>query len=237
MVDMQCPKCGSSDTKRMKLEIFDHSVRKLWLMIVIFAVLGVSIHPVILFFAVVAIILMIAVNAARKHHHKNDWVMQCTRCGHQFSVDNPDKIELVNEKKAKQKEKQNQKVKMYAEKNRVTIEHLNKNGQLLENETLLYTVDYFCPHKSAYTTAGAQLKVTDKSLICYNEKSRLRIPQSSIISIKKKNYFLIIPTGIQICTNDEGRKRKYDFVVMFDKRKEILRMLDSSHEVSFQSQR
>lgn len=226
MVDLQCPKCESNDTKRMKSEIFDKSVRKLWFMIVIFTALGVSIHPVILFFAVVVIILMIVVNTIQKHKHRNEWIMQCTRCGHQFSVTNPDKIESINTKKAQQTEKRNQKAKIYAERNKVIIENLNKNSQLAEDETLLHTVDYFCPHKSAYI-ASSQLKLTDRSLICYNEKNSLRIPKSGIISIKKKNYCFIIPTGIQICVSEGGRKRKYDFVVLADKRKEILRMLDN----------
>lgn len=226
MVDLQCPKCGSNDTKRMKSEIFDKDVKELWFTIVIFTVLGVSINPVILFFAVAVIILMIIVNIIQKHRHRNDWIMQCTRCGHQFSVTNPDKIETINAKSEKKREKQNQKAKIYAEKNRVIIESLNRNSQLTEGETLLHTVDYFCPYKSAYT-ANSQLKVTDKSLVCYNEKNSLRIPKSGIISIKKKNYCLIIPTGIQICVNDGGRKRNHDFVVLADKRKEILRMLEN----------
>ncbi len=226
MVDLQCPKCGSSDTKRMKSEIFDKGVKEIWFTIVIFTVLGVSINPVILFFAVAVIILMIIVNIIQKHRHRNDWIMQCARCGHQFSVTNPDKIESIKAKKAKQTEKRNQKAKIYAERNKAIIEKLNKNSQLAEDETLLHTVDYFCPHRSAYT-ASSQLKLTDRSLICYNEKNSLRIHKSSIISIKKKNYCLIIPTGIQICVSEGGRKRKYDFVVLADKRKEILRMLDS----------
>ncbi len=80
MVDLQCPRCGSNDTKRMKSEIFDKGVKELWFTIVI------------LFFAVAVIILMIIVNIIQRYRHRNDWIMQCTRCGHQFPVTYSDKI-------------------------------------------------------------------------------------------------------------------------------------------------
>lgn len=229
MVDLKCPKCGSDDTRKLDMEIFDSNIKKLWWTVIIFGLLGITIHPVIMFLVVFAILLTVAVNIVKKHSHRNEWVMQCSRCGYQFSVINPDKEESIKTQKVKQDTRQREKWNNYTEKNKKIIEGLNRNGQLEDDETLLYTVDYFSPHRKCYTSSS-RLKITDKSLVCYNEKKCLRISRKDIISIKKKNYFLVIPTGIQIYIKENGKHKKYNFVVMSDERKDILNVLKNSEK-------
>ena len=99
---------------------------------------------------------------------------------------------------------------------------IEKNGELFENETLVSEIDYFATHKNAWSSAAGMLKITDKSLLIYNKKGAFRIYKEQVVKIRKKNYLFIVPTGIQICIHDGERKHKYNFVVLVDKRKQIL---------------
>jgi DNA-directed RNA polymerase subunit M/transcription elongation factor TFIIS len=225
MVDLKCPKCGSDNTQRVNLEVFDKDVKSLWWLVVIFAVLGITINPIILSFVFVDIIVMIIANIKRKHNNRNNWVLQCSRCGHQFTIINPDKVDTINAQNKAKQEKQRQRIQAYAEKNKKTIDALNQNGKLEGDEILLNTVDYFTPRKYSYEPAW-QLKVTDKTLVCFNAKRTFRVSKENIMYIKKKSYALIIPTGIQICIMENGKKKKCDFVVYTDKRGEIVDMLN-----------
>lgn len=223
MVDLNCPKCGSENTQRVKPEVFDKDVKSLWWMIVIFAVLGITIHPIVLFFAFIVIILMIIVNILYKHKNRNHWILKCSRCGHQFTIINPDKVDTINAQNKAKKEKQRQRADAYAEKNRKTTEAFNQNGKLESDEILIHTVDGVTLHKHPYAS-NWQVKITNQALICFNAKSTLRINKKNIVYIKKKNYALIIPTGIQICTMENGKKKKYNFVAC--KRRETVDMLN-----------
>jgi DNA-directed RNA polymerase subunit M/transcription elongation factor TFIIS len=226
MVDLKCPKCGSDNTQRVKLEVFDENVKSLWWMIVVLVVLGVAIHPIVLLFAFAVILLLIIVNMIHKHNNRNHWILQCSRCGYQFTITNPDRIDMINAQNEAKREKQSRRAVVYAEKNKKTVDALNQNGQLENDEVLLNTVDYFSPHKNSYTLSS-QLKITNKALVCFNAKRTLRLPKENVIYIKKKNYALIIPTGIQICMMENGKKKRYNFVVYAGKqRKEIIKMLN-----------
>ena len=54
MLDLKCPFCGNENTTKVPNEIFDASVKSTWWMIVIFGILGISIHPMILLLAIAA---------------------------------------------------------------------------------------------------------------------------------------------------------------------------------------
>lgn len=225
MVDLKCPKCGSDNTQRVKLEVFNKDVKSLWWMIVVFAVLGITINPIVLLFAIIVIILMIIANIIYKHNNRNNWILICSRCGHQFTITNPDKVDIVNAQNKAKQEKQRQRIEAYAEKNKKTIEALNQNGKLEEDEILLDTVDYFTPRKYVYVS-GWHLKITNKALICFNAKSTFRICKKDIEYIKKIRYASAMSAGIQICIMENGENKKYDFVVQVYQQKEIVDMLN-----------
>jgi DNA-directed RNA polymerase subunit M/transcription elongation factor TFIIS len=188
-------------------------------MVVIFSVLGITINPIILFFDFIVIILMIIGNIIYKHKNRNNWIMKCSRCGHQFTIINPDKVDIINKQNEGKKENQRQK----SEKK--TIEALTQNGKLEVDEILLNTVDYFTPRKYLYVS-GWHLKVTNKALICFNDKSTFRIYKKNIEYIKKIRYASAMPAGIQICIIENGKNKKYDFVVQVYQQREIVDMLN-----------
>ena len=230
-MDLKCPNCGSENTTRIPDEIIDQSVKSTWWMIILFGVLGISVNPIILIFAFAVMIFNIVVNILVKHKHRNVWVMQCLRCRQQFTVPNPYRIEQFDkenekavEREAELKEKVERRKAKNLERSRLETAIMEKNARLFENETLIGEVDYFATHKNAWSTAGGNLRITDSSLLIYNKKGAFRIYKDQVCRIKRKNYFLIIPTGIQIVIND-GKKRKYNFVVYYDKRKQIMQSL------------
>ena len=101
MLDLKCPFCGNENTTKVPNEIFDASVKSTWWMIVIFGILGISIHPMILLLAIAAMIINIIINILVKIKSRNVWIMQCARCKKEFTVPKPekkDKIQKNNEK-------------------------------------------------------------------------------------------------------------------------------------------
>ena len=229
MLDLKCPFCGNENTTKVPNEIFDASVKSTWWMIVIFGILGISIHPMILLLAIAAMIINIIINILVKIKSRNVWIMQCPRCKKEFTVPNPDikdKIQKNNEKSNAREqvktEKNELKRERHFEKSRKEAAIIEKNGELFENETLVSEIDYFATHKNAWSSAAGMLKITDKSLLIYNKKGAFRIYKEQVVKIRKKNYLFIVPTGIQICIHDGERKHKYNFVVLVDKRKQIL---------------
>ncbi len=82
--------------------------------------------------------------------------MQCSRCGYQFSIINPDKAERINAKRSKLEARRKERLKVYAEKNKNAIDGLYRNSQLENGEILLYTIAYFTPHKNTYTSSHSK---------------------------------------------------------------------------------
>lgn len=232
-MDLRCPYCGNENTTRVPVEIIDQSVKSTWWMIIIFGILGISVNPLILILAFASMAINIIINIVLKHRHRNEWVMQCPRCKHQFTVPNPDRTSQIAKEKEKRetkdaqnREKQEQKKEIRLEKSRQETAVLVENSRLYDDETLLSEVDYFATHKNAWSSAGGTLRITNKSLLIYNKRGAFRIYKDQTIGIKKKNYCFMIPTGIQIIT-DDGKKHKYNFVVCADKRKQIIKALNS----------
>ena len=95
MLDLKCPFCGNENTTKLPNEIFDASVKSTWWMIVIFGILGISIHPMILLLAIAAMIINIIINILVKIKSLNVWIMQCPRCKKEFTVPNPDKKDKI----------------------------------------------------------------------------------------------------------------------------------------------
>lgn len=91
MVDLKCPKCNSENTQVEPMKVFNKDVKEMWWMIVILSILGIAIHPVVLFFAFVVIAFLIIVNIILKIRYRNKWSVRCNRCGYEFSVDKPGK--------------------------------------------------------------------------------------------------------------------------------------------------
>ena len=237
MMDLKCPHCGSENTTRVPIEIIDSSIKSTWWMIVIFGILGVSLNPLILILAFAVMLLNLIVNIANKHKYRNVWIMQCQRCKKEFTVSDPDKMKKRDkkslerqtkqaERELSKKEKEEHRRAVQLEKSQKEADLLKKNSMLYEDETLISEVDYFATHRNAWSTAGGSLRITDKCLLIYNRKGAFRIYKNQIMSIRKKNYFLIIPTGIQIKANSDKKKRKYNFVVMYDQRKQIIGELE-----------
>ncbi|MBQ3514610.1 MAG: hypothetical protein IJA32_12590 [Lachnospiraceae bacterium] len=229
MPDLKCPFCGNENTTRVPNEIFDASVKSTWWMIVIFGILGISINPIILLLAIATMIFNIIINILVKIRCSNVWVMQCPRCKKEFTIPNPDKkekiqknIEKSNAREQVRAEKNELKREKHLEKSRKETANIEKNSELFENETLVSEIDYFATHKNAWSSVAGMLRITDKSLLIYNKKGAFRIYKEQVVKIRKKNYFFIVPTGVQICIYDGKRKHKYNFVVMMDKRKQIL---------------
>jgi hypothetical protein len=127
MVDLKCPKCGSDNTQRVKLEVFNKDVKSLWWMIVVLVVLGVAIHPIVLLFAFAVILLLIIVNMIHKHNNRNHWILQCSRCGYQFTITNPDRIDMINAQNEAKREKQSRRAAVYAEKNKKTVNEVDSS--------------------------------------------------------------------------------------------------------------
>lgn len=222
-IDFRCPKCKSENTTRVPIELFD-GVKGLWYSLIILSLLGCAFSPAFIFLCMACIIIAVIINIVRKISHRNEWVMQCSRCGCEFAIINPDKAEILEAKNQKKVQKQQEEAGRRTEKYKAIAEQkavcLARNGQLAEDEILVEKVDYFGFHKNAFSNSQGKLIITNKSLICYNEKGCFRILRDRIQSVKKKNYFLCIPTGIQIRVND--KRKKYNFVVIPSERNEIL---------------
>ena len=112
MLDLKCPFCGNENTTKVPNEIFDASVKSTWWMIVIFGILGISIHPMILLLAIAAMIINIIINILVKIKSRNVWIMQCPRCKKEFTVPNPDKKDKIQ----KNNEKSNAREQVKTEK-------------------------------------------------------------------------------------------------------------------------
>lgn len=150
--------------------------------------------------------------------------MQCSRCNHEFIVPNPDRIEIMSVKNANKQIKAEKRASLNRDKIRLREERLKFNGELNSDEILLGAVEYFGFHKNVFNTSAGKLKVSDKAIIVYNDKGSFRISKDSVISVKKKNYFFLIPTGIEIKVKD--KRKKYDFVVVPKEREQIISLLD-----------
>lgn len=172
------------------------------------------------FYCFVLIGIVLILNVTRKIVHKNEWIMQCSRCGTEFTIVNPDRGDKLQEKEIEKQIKAEKKAVEYKNAAQLKKECLLRNGKLVDGEKLIQDIDYFGFHKNVFSNSQGKLRITDKSLICYNDKGCFRISRDKIVAVKKKNYFLFIPTGIQIRVND--KRKKYNFVVYPKDRAEIL---------------
>ena len=150
--------------------------------------------------------------------------MQCQRCGHEFTVINPDKVEAVQKKAVATKEKQGKNAEYRRHAAQMKAECLARNGKIEPNENLLAEIGYFGFHKNSFYTSNGKLRITDRAYVWFNENGSFRIPKSEVVSVKKKNYMGVIPTGVQIRTT--YKRRKYDFVVFAKEREHILQKLE-----------
>jgi hypothetical protein len=100
------------------------------------------------------------------------------------------------------------------------LEKSKDNSCLDEQEIIRYKSDIFNLRKNIFMGETGKLKLTDRNIIWYNHKKNIKIPIEDIKCIKSKNYFIFIPTGIQIKTSN----KKYDFITM--NRKDILQNIN-----------
>lgn len=222
---MKFPFCYSENTTAIPIEIIDSDVKERWWTMFALALLGIIIHPIVYILLFTNIILSIIGNISKKLRHKNKLFMQCTRRRNQFMVLNP---KITKKQMVKEKKEFNQKRHVENVNNRfqTRLKNFKRNGRLTEEERLLFEIDYFGFHKNAFYTTNGKLKITDETLVCYSEKGAFRITKSNIISVKRKNYFLFIPTGIQIIVKDK-RIYKYNFVVFPKERQDIINKIQS----------
>lgn len=221
---MRCPKCESENTTRVPIELLD-GTGHIWFRLAIFLLFGVIITPAFLVFEIIIIIITIIINITKKIAYREKWIMQCSRCGTEFTIVNPDKADRIRNSEVLKENKAYNVANADTDNNVMQMkkECLSRNGQLAEDEVLIKDIEYFGFHKNAFSNSQGKLRITNKSLICYNDKGCFRIPKDKIIAVKKKNYFFVIPTGIQIKVND--KRKKYYFVVYPKDREEILKSL------------
>lgn len=210
--DFSCPKCGCAHTTRIPVEFLDADTRRLWWCIAILLLLGVSVHPLILLLAFASAILSIIVGILGKFRSRSVWDMQCSRCGHEFSVPNPDAAARANARDAAQKAR----VEARLAESRRRFASEDYNGQLLADESLLHELSGLSYHRNAFSTVPYKIKCTNKGLLFYNASGSFRIPSSEILAIRKRSYFGLIPTGIQIQTVNPhtGKRRGYTLVAV-----------------------
>lgn len=202
--DFVCPKCGCTHTTRIPAELLGEDVKQLWWCIAVLLALGVAVHPLILLLALAAGVLSVIVGILSKLHSRFVWDMQCPRCGHEFSVPSPD----VEAKAAARQTAQKARAAARLVETKQRFADESYNGQLLESEKLLCELSGLGYHRNAFSTVPCKVKCTDHGLLFYNAGGSFRIVASEIVSIRKLQYFGLIPTGIRIKT----KRRHYDFV-------------------------
>lgn len=218
-IDLRCPKCGSDHTTRVPVEILD-GVKGPWYLLIICSLFGGAISPLCLVFCIACLVIMIILNIIRKVSYKNTWLMQCQQCGNEFEVVNPDRVEAIQRKQKIVDEKREKLAEEYRIASKIKEECLAKNGVIQESEVLLSEIPNFGLHRNAFSTSYGNLKITDKGYIWYNQNGSVRIPRNSVVEVKKHNYFLVIPTGVQIKTR--SKRKKYNFVVLPKEREGII---------------
>ena len=208
--------------ERQPIELVDSRTKAVWWVMVVIVVLGITVHPIILSFCFVHVIDKVIGNVLIARKYKYKWLMKCSRCKYIFTVINPDMADEWNAMQDKKKEKEEQKaIKIQLAANQKN-ENLEQNRRLLETEALIADIDFFAWLTSAFSRRNGSLRMTNCSLIWYNDKVCFRIPRDKILRIRKKNYFFFIPTGLQIKVND--RHKKYNFVVKSGERNKILNL-------------
>lgn len=206
--DYKCPKCGCETATKIPIELLD-GVKNIWYSLIILFLVAGTVSPMFLLICFVCIILHIVLNIIKKIVYRNEWLMQCTRCGAEYGVPNPDRVEAVQKAAESKKLKAEEKAEYYKKKEQYKKNALELNGALQTDETLIDEIKDIGFHKNAFVTKYGNIKITDNALIYYNEIGSLRIPKNECINIKKRNYFFFIPTGIQIKTT----RRKINLVM------------------------
>lgn len=216
-IDFKCPKCGCESATRIPIELLD-GAKGIWYRLVLLSLFAGSVSPFFIIFSFVCIIIIIVINVLKKIAYKNEWIMQCSSCGTEYTVPNPDREDAIQKAILKKQLKADEKAEYYRIKEKYKQAALAINGVLLIDESLIEEIKDVGYHKNAFITKYGNVKITNKSLIYYNEGGSLRIPKNEILAISPKNYFLIIPTGIQIKTHN----RKIKLVVESKTRQELL---------------
>lgn len=223
--EFNCPKCGCTHTTRIPAELIDSDTRKLWWITTVFLLLGITINPIILLLVIFTAVLSVIIALIGKLRSRSVWDMQCSRCGCEFSIPNPD-IEIRKEKKRIEQAKR---ADARLVKLKRQLEDKEYNGQLLDDELPLGKISSIGYRKNVFTSVLYDVKCTNRGLIVYNAKSSFRIPSSAILSICKKNYLFFIPTGIQITAkNAKGKPQHYCFVTVPAERESVIATLSAA---------
>ncbi len=218
MIELKCPYCHNENTNRIPTEIVNSKISEIWWFLLICSLLGAAIQPIVLTYVFVFMVCDIIKNVISGMSSRKYWFMQCPRCGHQYKILNPYRAEKINSDKQREMEQRREK---YAKLNQDT----EMNGKLLEDEQLITEINSIGYHKNVFSTTNYRVKITDKCKLIYNSKGSFRIYNDDIISIKKKNYFFVIPTGICISTRILNKKKKLLFVVAPSDREKIIEQL------------
>ncbi len=219
--DFICPKCGCKDATKVPIELLD-GAKTLWYYLLIASVFGVALSPFFVFISIILIVVVVILNILKKIAYRNEWVMQCTRCGTEYSVPNPDREDAINKAIEKKQLKQEERALYIKEKNEKIAKCLELNGKLNEDEQLLTEIKNIGLHTSVFITKYGNIKITNQSILYYNSGGSLRISKNNLLGIRKKNYFLVIPTGIEIKTS----KRTIKLVVESSRRDEIIALMN-----------
>lgn len=218
--DFACPKCGCTHTTRIPAEFLAADVKQLWWCIAVLLALGVTVHPLILLLALAAGVLSVLVGILSKLRSRSVWDMQCSRCGHEFSVSSPD----AEAKAAARQTAQKARAEARLAETRQRFADENYNGQLMEGEELLCELSGLGYHRNVFSTVPCKVKCTNHGLLFYNAGGSFRIASSEIVSIRKRRYFLVIPTGIRIKT----KRRQYDFVAVPGARDDAIASMETA---------
>lgn len=205
----QCPKCSCEHSVRLNKSLIAKTVPLMWCLFC----LGAFIQPILMIASLSLIAFSWLVSIHRLIFRSNQWLMSCCRCGNCFYTTNPDKVKAINAKSLKNLDKQKQ-----------VNEALTENGAIQVGEKLKAEISDIGFHSNAFVTIPYKAKVTDKNLYFFNDKHRFVISKANVQSINKKNYFLVIPTGVTIKVSD--KIGNYNFVLLPKDRSEVIEKLN-----------
>lgn len=180
-----CPQCGSENTTRCSLGLFDglgvgHYIW--WGVALLLIIIGGGI--LLIPFVIIELIFLFFRSQKRKGDAKGKIVMKCRRCKHEFMIDNPDAIDSFKAMSF------NDKVEAVAA----------ANADIKDDEEIVAEFGAAFA-KMSDATLCYNLTITGQALVLSSAENCIRVEKSDIIDLKFTAR-LGIP-GITIKTNEK----------------------------------